>query len=34
MSLEFTPGVGITAFTYEHHGTVARTLVKLVAFNP
>lgn len=28
--LEFSPGVGITAFTYEHHGALARTRVRLV----
>ena len=32
--LEFAPGVGITAFSYEHHGAVARTEVRLVGRQP
>jgi len=34
MSLDFAPGLGLTAFSYEHHGTVARTQVRLVAYHP
>jgi hypothetical protein len=34
MSVEFAPGVGITGFSYEHHGTVARTKVHLVSYRP
>lgn len=33
-TLEFAPGIGITGFAYEHHGAVARTRVRLVAFRP
>lgn len=28
------PGIGITAFTYEHHGTVAETHLTLVEYHP
>lgn len=34
VSFEFAPGLGITAFAYEHHGTVARTRLRLVAYRP
>jgi len=34
LTLDFAPGVGLTGFTYEHHGTVARTRVHLVSFHP
>ena len=34
MALDFAPGLGITGFTYEHHGAVARTHVRLVAYKP
>lgn len=34
LTVEFAPGVGITGFTYEHHGTVARTRLRLVAHSP
>jgi len=34
LTLDFAPGVGITAFTYEHHGTVARTRLRLVSYKP
>src|SRR5262245_49161351 len=30
----FTPGIGITRFAYHHHGTIAETDVRLVAFHP
>lgn len=30
--LEFTPGTGITAYVYSHHGTLAGVDVKLVSF--
>jgi len=33
-TLGFAPGIGLTAFAYEHHGAVARTRVRLVAFRP
>jgi hypothetical protein len=34
LEVEFAPGVGITGFTYEHHGAVARTQVRLVSMRP
>ncbi|BDU72756.1 hypothetical protein [Mesoterricola silvestris] len=33
-TVEFAPGIGITGFTYEHHGAVARTRVRLIAHRP
>jgi hypothetical protein len=33
-TLEFAPGIGLTAFAYEHHGAVARTRVRLVTYRP
>jgi hypothetical protein len=32
--VEFVPGLGITRFVYEHHGTVASTDLKLTEFHP
>jgi hypothetical protein len=33
-SFTFVPGIGITAYDYHHHGTVADTELKLVEFHP
>lgn len=32
--LNFVPGIGITAYTYVHHGTVAESHARLIAFTP
>jgi hypothetical protein len=34
VAFEFAPGLGITAFSYEHHGAVARTRLRLVSHRP
>jgi hypothetical protein len=32
--VEFVPGLGITAYSYHHHGTTADTELKLLEFHP
>ncbi|HEX2951132.1 MAG TPA: hypothetical protein VHV83_16430 [Armatimonadota bacterium] len=32
--IEFVPGIGITGYTYVHHGTVAETYLHLIEFHP
>lgn len=34
MIVRIVPGVGITRFTYEHHGTVASAKARLVSYSP
>jgi hypothetical protein len=32
--IELSPGIGIIAYRYHHHGTTAETDVKLIEFHP
>lgn len=34
LELEFAPGLGITGFSYDHHGSVGSVKVRLVAYRP